>query len=155
MRALRTFASALAAVACLALAAPARAQGTFDFVGKVLDKDGKPVVDAKLQISNQANAAIVRDGSTDKKGNFWIPGVQYSQQSRIFLVRMLAPGLGVYKLKVVGRAGDRTIYDEWEKDLRGSTDTFEVRVLGVGELRAELTVGPPPEAVPAGIYARR
>lgn len=145
MRALRTFVSALVWLFVLVAAVPARAQGTFDFVGKVVDAEKKPVLDAKIRITNQTNAAIFKEGATDKRGNYWIPGVQYSQQNRMFVVQVVTPGLGVHQVKVVGRAGDRTIYDEWEKDLRGSTDPFEVRVLGVGELRIELTVGPPAE----------
>lgn len=145
MRAVLAFFAAVVLLPALAL--PARAQGAFDFTGKVLDAEGKPVVDAKLEIYNQSNAAIRREGASDKKGNFWIPGVQYSQQDRVYLVRVAVPGQGAHRVKVVGRAADRTIYDEWDKDLRGSTEPFQVRVLGAGELRAEIVLGPPSETV--------
>jgi Flp pilus assembly protein TadD len=148
MRALRSFFVAGLVLAGLLIASPAGAQATFEFVGKVADRDGKPVIGVKLQIVNQANAASVRDGASDKRGNFWISGVPYSQQHRLFTISVQTPDTAIWKVKVVGRAGDRTIYDEFEKDLHGTTQQFDMRVLGAGELRAELVVGPPAEVAP-------
>lgn len=151
MRAVRSGFIAVVVFAGLLGAAPARAQATFEFVGKVADREGKPVAGVKLQIVNQAITASVRDGVSDKRGSFWIAGVPYSQQHRMFTISIQSPDTAIWKVKVVGRAGDRTIYDEFEKDLNGTTRQFDMRVLGAGELRAEFVVGPPAEVAPAPV----
>lgn len=148
MRALRSCFTAALTIAAFWVAAPARAQATFEFVGKVADREGKPVAGIKLQIVNQAIAATVRDGESDKRGNFWVAGVPYSQQHRMFTISIQTPDTAIWKVKVVGRAGDRTIYDEFEKDLHGTISKFDMRVLGAGELRAEFVIGPPAEVAP-------
>lgn len=140
---------ALAAALGLGLlaASPARAQGTFEVVGKVLDAQGKGVPGATITIVNKDNASVRREGSTDKRGNFFVDGVLYSQQSRFFLVSLAAPGLVPMKAKVVGRMGDGTIYDEYERVLGPKAPPLEVRVMGIGEMRIEFSMAAKSEEV--------
>lgn len=140
----------LAALAFAAAAAsPALAQGTFELVGKVVDADGNPVRDAQIAIYNKDNPAVRREGTSDKRGNFWIDGVLYSQQNRFYEIEAKAEGMVPHVVKLVGRMGSGTIYEENELKLAGDGAPFEVRVQGVGELRTDITLGPPREAAPA------
>jgi tetratricopeptide (TPR) repeat protein len=131
----------------LVAAAPAHAQGTFEVVGKVIDAEGKGVPGAKLTIVNKVNASVKREGTSDKRGNFYVDGVLYSQQDRFFLISVDAPGLVAMKAKVVGRMGDRTIYDEFERALGPRNPQLEFRVMGIGEVRIEYSMAARPESV--------
>lgn len=131
-----------------------RAQGTFELVGKVTDADGSGIPGVVVKGWNQAFPDAVRQATTDKKGNYFLPGLLYSQQNREWVFSFEAEGLAPKNAKVVGRMGDRTIYAEFERAFTPGSASFEISVRGIGEVRAEVTMGPPtPAGAPVSVGA--
>lgn len=141
--------SRLVALAVLVFASTltVRAQGAFEVVGKVTDAEGSGIPDVVVKGWNQAFPDSVRQTKTDKKGNYYLPGLLYSQQNREWAFSFEAEGLAPKNAKVVGRMGDRTIYAEFERAFGPGSTSFEISVRGIGEIRADVTMGPP---APAG-----
>lgn len=123
------------------------AAATFQVVGKVLDRNGNPVVGATVKAVNLANPGTTYDGTTDKKGMYFVPGLLYAEQQRNWTLWASAEGLEPYSAKVVARTSDKTIYAEFDKKLNHPEDVVPFLARGFAEVRIEFTFGPPRQAL--------
>ena len=131
----------------------ARAQATFELVGKVTDAEGNGVADVKISAWNVAFAEQKRDTKSGKKGSFFLSGLLYSQQKREWEFSFEGEGLEPKSMNVVARMGDRTIYNEFERNFAAGQSSFRMPVMGIGEIRVEVTMGPPGAREPAADVA--
>jgi len=123
----------------LALATAARAQ-TADFVGKVVDSDGKPIAGAALTVASPVFKDRVYKGTSDKKGNYFVSGVLTSEQSPVFTVAVAADGYVPSKASIVARTGDKTRYYDDERNLNAKSAPVEVKARAFAEVRVDFTM---------------
>jgi hypothetical protein len=131
------FAPILAVVFAAAVVNGVRAQ-TADFVGKVLDPDGKPVVGAEVSATNTAFPDRVQKGTTDKKGSFFVSGLLYTAQAPMWKIAVKADGFVPQSAKIVARDAQKTMYFSDDVKLSATKLSTEVRIRGYGEIRVEL-----------------
>jgi tetratricopeptide (TPR) repeat protein len=123
----------------LLFATAANAQ-TAEFIGKVLDGDGKPVAGAALTVSSVTFKERVYKGNADKKGNYFITGVLVSEQSPLYTVAVEAEGFVPAKASVVARTGDKTRYFDDERTLGPKAPSVEVKARALAEIRVDFTM---------------
>jgi tetratricopeptide (TPR) repeat protein len=129
-------------IAAALLCAPmAFAQGTSEVTGKVLDAEGKPVVGATITLTNASNAATTFTAKTDKRGGFWIPNILYAQHAPSWVIKVEAQGYTVTKVKVESRLADNTLFDGYEKSIRGTSPPIDFKLKGLGAAKVEFTLG--------------
>jgi tetratricopeptide (TPR) repeat protein len=139
-------------------ASAAQAQATFEIVGKITDAEGNGLADVRVAAWNTAFPEMKRDTKSGKKGNFFLSGLLYNQQKREWEFSFESEGLAPRSMKVVARMGDRTIYNEFERAFGPGESSFRMPVMGIGEIRIDITMGDPgaaavpgaPEAAAAG-----
>ncbi len=136
----------------------AHAQATFEIVGKITDAEGNGLADVRVAAWNTAFPEMRRDTTSGKKGNFFLSGLLYDQQKREWEFSFETDGLVPRTMKVVARMGDRTIYNEFERAFTPGQSSFRMQVMGIGEIRIDVTMGEPgstavpgaPDAAAAG-----
>ncbi len=128
------------AVGVALLAATAASAQTAEFVGKVLDGDGKPVAGAALTVSSVTFKDRVYKGTADKKGNYFISGVVVSEQSPLYTVAVAAEGFVPAKASILARTGDKTRYFDDERNLGPKTTSVEVKARALAEIRVDFTM---------------
>lgn len=134
-------------------ASAAYAQATFEIVGKITDAEGNGLADVRVAAWNTAFPEMKRDTKSGKKGNFFLSGLLYNQQKREWEFSFETDGLAPRTMKVVARMGDRTIYNEFEKAFAPGESSFRIPVMGIGEIRMDITMGEPGAAAAPGAPA--
>jgi tetratricopeptide (TPR) repeat protein len=131
-------------------ALPALAQATAEVRGTVKDEAGKPVQGAVVTMTNQVNPATHYTDTTDKRGNFWMPGVLYSQAAPIWNLKIELKDWTPIKVKVESRTSNNTLQDTFERALQARGGQTEVRISAFGTLKADFTVKQGAPDAPAG-----
>lgn len=144
--------SVLTAILVLAFGvSAAHAQATFEIVGKITDAEGNGLADVRVAAWNTSYPAMKRDTKSGRKGSFFLSGLLYDQQKREWEFSFELEGLAPKTMKVVGRMGDRTIYNEFERSFSPGESSFRMPVMGIGEIRIDVTMGEPGGVAGAGV----
>lgn len=132
----------LAAAVLSALAAFPAAAST-EVNGKVVDKDGKPIVDASIRLTNKKQSNLDYTVTSDKKGMFFIPNVFFQEAAKVWTIACTAPSLVTTHVKIVGRTAQKVIYDQADKDVAPGS-TVDIKIEALAEVKVDFTMGPPP-----------
>jgi tetratricopeptide (TPR) repeat protein len=135
----RRLASILFALAILA-SLPARAQATAEVTGRVVDESGKGVPGAVITMTNQVNQKATYNDTSDKRGNFWMPGVLYNQAAPIWNLKIELKDHTPVKVKVEARTSNNTLLDSFERALKDRGGQIDVRISAFGTLKVEFSV---------------
>ena len=106
--------------ACLAAAAPARAQQEYEVRGTVADSAGRTIEDAMVVALTRADSVLVKYGLTNRDGSFTIGG--------------LAPGEYVLQITLIGYAAVRRDFAVADADVDAGRVTMTLEAIAVDSL---------------------
>lgn len=139
---MRRIAITLAVASIIAVCDVSAQTSVSEINGKVLDPDGKPIPGAEISAQNKSFKDQLLKGTSDKRGNFSVPGLLYTATALKWTVTITAPGFVPVKAHIVARGSNRTLYMEDNAKLSAKTNSFEVTVHAFSEVRVEYTMRP-------------
>jgi Flp pilus assembly protein TadD len=148
----RSIGIGLALIALLAghaVAAPA----TCEARGMVVDQDGNPIPDVKLVFKPSGNPETSYDGTTNKKGRYYIPGMFNPSSEGMWVVEIEAEGYVATQMVVESRTVNRVLVgDVRTTKLKPGAAVPEVMIRGMGYAEIDFTLLPEDQvATPAEV----
>ncbi len=129
----------------LLCALPAAAQqGAAEVRGQVVDAEGNPLEGVKITFVNPAKPDRVYEGSTNKKGRYYIRGLLYYEAQKDWTATVELEGFVVGSIDVTSRNQQR-IVDKFESRIGSEQALPAIRIPGFGEVILDAVMVPEQE----------
>src|SRR5262249_3541132 len=130
----------LAPLTLALLATLPAAAATAEVKGKVADEDGKPIPGAVITLTNQVNTTLTYHDTSDKRGNYWLPGVLYNEAATIWNLKIEAKDFTAVKATIDIRTSNKTLLDHFDRTLKNRGGQLEVKLAAFGTTTADFVL---------------
>jgi tetratricopeptide (TPR) repeat protein len=106
-----------------------------EIVGKVVDTDGKPIINAEVSAANTAFPDRVYKTQTDKKGSYFLDGLLYAPQAINWKIAIKADGWAPVSVKTEARDSTDALYLADETKLTTESPSTVLKIRSFAKIR--------------------
>jgi len=123
---------------------PAMAQATSEARGEIVDQNGDPVQGVTVTFSPESNPALTYQGTTSKKGKYFVPGMFTGKEQDMWKITLEVEGLVPYEMRLESRTANRTLVGDIRTvKIKPGQELPSVPIRPLGSATIDFKLAPP------------